>query len=83
MPTTTTLSAENLDKRYSGPPLFSGLSFSAARGLVAVSGKNGSGKTTLLKILAGLTRPTSGRVALARDGTELSGGARRLAVGWA
>jgi heme exporter protein A len=83
VPTTTTLSAENLDKRFSGPPLFSGLSFAAARGLVAVSGRNGSGKTTLLKILAGLVRPSSGRVELSRGGAALTGGARRLAVGWA
>ncbi len=83
VPTTTTLSAENLDKRFTGPPLFSGLSFSAAHGLVAVSGRNGSGKTTLLKILAGLVRPSSGQVSLSRDGTALTGRERRLAVGWA
>lgn len=83
VPTTTTLSAENLAKRYSGPPLFSGLSFSAARGLVAVSGRNGSGKTTLLKILAGLARPSAGSVEVVRDGAPLSGTERRLAVGWA
>jgi heme exporter protein A len=81
--TTTTLSAENLDKRFSGPPLFSALSFTASRGLVAVSGRNGSGKTTLLKILAGLVRPSSGRVALDRGGASLSGPERRAAVGWA
>ena len=83
MPTTTTLSAENLDKRFSGPPLFSGLSFATARGLIAVSGRNGSGKTTLLKILAGLIRPSSGRVILERGGSELPSDVRRLAVGWA
>lgn len=83
VPTTTTLSAENLDKRFTGPPLFSALSFEAARGLVAVSGRNGSGKTTLLKILAGLVRPSSGRVSLSRGGAALTGRERRLAVGWA
>ncbi len=83
VPTTTTLSAENLDKRFSGPPLFSGLSFAASRGLLAVSGRNGSGKTTLLKILAGLVRPSSGRVTLERGGAALTPRERRLAVGWA
>jgi heme exporter protein A len=83
VPTTTTLSAENLDKRFTGPPLFSALSFEAARGLVAVSGRNGSGKTTLLKILAGLVRPSSGRVSLSRGGAALTGREHRLAVGWA
>ena len=80
---TTTLSAEHLDKSFSGPPLFSGLSLRIDRGLLAVSGKNGSGKTTLLKILAGLLRPSSGTVRVERDGRALSGEQRRLAVGWA
>jgi ABC-type multidrug transport system ATPase subunit len=81
---TTTIAAENLDKSFSGTPLFSGLSFSASRGLVAVSGRNGSGKTTLLKILAGLARPTSGRVHIETEGAAaLTPSERRLAVGWA
>jgi heme exporter protein A len=80
---TTTLSAERLEKSFSGPPLFTGLDLRVGVGLLAVAGKNGSGKTTLLKILAGLLRPTAGRVRVERDGTPLAGEARRLAVGWA
>ena len=80
---TTTLSAEGLEKSFSGPTLFSGLDLSIERGLLAVAGKNGSGKTTLLKILAGLMRPSSGRVRVERDGRPLAGEERRLAVGWA
>ncbi len=80
----TTIAAENLEKSFSGAPLFSGLSFTVARGLVAVSGKNGSGKTTLLKILAGLARPTAGRLRVEREaGRTLPSAERRLAVGWA
>ena len=79
----TTLAAENLDKSFSGPPLFSGLDLRVETGLVAVTGRNGSGKTTLLKILAGLMRPTSGRVRVERDGRALEDQERRLAVGWA
>lgn len=77
------LEAADLSKSYGGRRVFSGLALSATRGLVAVAGPNGSGKTTFLKILAALLRPDSGSVRVRRDGVEISGDARRLAVGWA
>ena len=80
---TTTLCAERLEKSFGGPPLFSGLDLRVEGGLIAVAGRNGSGKTTLLRILAGLLRPSGGRVRIERDGQALAGDARRLAVGWA
>jgi ABC-type multidrug transport system ATPase subunit len=77
------LEAADLSKSYGGRRVFSGLAISASRGLVAVAGPNGSGKTTFLKILAALLRPDAGSVRVRRDGAEISGDARRLAVGWA
>jgi ABC-type multidrug transport system ATPase subunit len=77
------LEARDLSKSYAGPPVFSGLSFEARPGLLAVSGRNGSGKTTLLKILAFLLRPGSGRVRVLDGDREISGDERRRAVGWA
>jgi ABC-type multidrug transport system ATPase subunit len=82
VPSATTLTAEDLSKSFSAGPLFDGLSLSIRGGLVAVAGRNGSGKTTLLKILAGLARPTRGRVRVERDGRSVPDPARRLAVGW-
>lgn len=79
----TTLAAEELGKSFAGTEVFADVSLEVAGGLFAVAGSNGSGKTTLLKILAGLLPATTGRVRLERDGTALSGQARRLAVGWA
>jgi len=79
----TILEARDLSKSFSGAALFSGLSFSRGRGLLAVTGPNGSGKTTLLKILASLLAPSSGTVRVRREGRDLSGDDRRCAVGWA
>ncbi len=79
----TTIEARELSKSFSGPPLFSNLSFSAGTGLVAVAGRNGSGKTTLLKILARLLRPGNGSVRVVEGNRELSGEELRRAVGWA
>jgi putative ABC transport system ATP-binding protein len=48
-----------------------GVSLDVVKGtLTAVMGPSGSGKSTLMHILAGLDRPTSGRVAI--DGTDIT-----------
>ena len=68
------LRCESLTQTYlsGGRPLtvLNDISFSLERGgFLAILGPSGSGKTTLLGLLAGLDRPSSGRVEL--DGQEL------------
>jgi putative ABC transport system ATP-binding protein len=59
--------AENLGKRVASPEgelvILDDVNFTVARGeSVAIVGASGSGKSTLLGLLAGLDRPTRGRV---------------------
>ncbi len=61
------LKVENLSFSYGEREVFSGLNFSFRAGeRVALLGPNGSGKTTFLHLLAGLLRPTTGRVCWCR-----------------
>jgi heme exporter protein A len=51
--------------------LFEELSFEVAAGsLLLIRGPNGSGKTTLLRVLSGLTRPETGRIAWCGESIE-------------
>jgi ABC-type branched-subunit amino acid transport system ATPase component len=55
--------AANLTKRFGGLTAVGDMSFAIAQGeIVAIFGPNGSGKTTLLNLIAGLSRPTEGRL---------------------
>ena len=57
------LRAEDVRAGYGAGDIIHGISVSVAPGTVAsVVGPNGSGKSTLLKALAGVIRPSSGRV---------------------
>ena len=68
------ITVRQLYHRIDGKEVLRDVNFHVRHGdTVSVMGVSGSGKTTLLKILAGLTRPTSGQVFLDRtDITELS-----------
>src|SRR3954453_19305517 len=73
--TATVVRADDLVRRYgdaaTGVDALRGVSLEIARGqLTAVMGPSGSGKSTLMHILAGLDRPTDGRVQLA--GTDIT-----------
>ena len=76
------LHIEDLSMSYRGRTLFSGLSLAVDPGQrVVVSGSNGTGKSTFLKIVAGLTRPDTGKVSFAvADGAA---GAPRESLGYA
>jgi ABC-type multidrug transport system ATPase subunit len=61
-----------------GVAALDGLDLVVPVGMFGLLGANGAGKTTLMRILAGLVRPTSGRVTV--GGHDLSTGAGRTAV---
>lgn len=68
----TLIDVRDLDRRYGRLAALDGVSLRVREGeWLVVMGPSGSGKTTLLNALAGLDRPTGGRIAVA--GTELSG----------
>jgi polar amino acid transport system ATP-binding protein len=57
------VSCRGLSKDFGGPAVLDGIDLDIAAGeRVAVIGPSGSGKTTLLRVIAGLERPSSGRV---------------------
>ncbi|GAC1608262.1 MAG: ATP-binding cassette domain-containing protein [Mycobacteriales bacterium] len=57
------LSASDLTVSFAGRVVLDGFSLELAQGeQCALTGRSGSGKTTLLLVLAGLLRPTSGRL---------------------
>src|SRR5829696_4884525 len=69
------VSAKDVTRRYgegdTAVDALRGVSLEVARGqLTAVMGPSGSGKSTLMHILAGLDRPTEGKVTIA--GTEIT-----------
>lgn len=67
------LVADGLGRSYGARTVLSGLTWRLQPGeLLAVTGPNGAGKTTLLRMLAGVSRPTTGQVFL--DGVSLSDG---------
>ncbi len=59
------VSLQNLSKSYGGRDLFRDFSLEIPGGTrLAVVGQNGAGKSTLLKLIAGVSEPDGGRVAL-------------------
>jgi heme exporter protein A len=65
------LIAERLGLVRGGRRLFQDLDFSVAGGeALAVTGPNGAGKSSLLRLIAGLLKPSEGRIALEGDAED-------------
>jgi heme exporter protein A len=60
------ITVSEISKSFGSNRVLRGVTFSAGRGqFLALLGVNGAGKTTLIRILATLSRPTSGTVVMA------------------
>jgi ATP-binding cassette subfamily F protein 3 len=62
------ISVDAVSVEFSGTVLFSNITFNINENdRIALMGKNGAGKSTLLKILAGVNKPTRGKVSAPKD----------------
>lgn len=76
------LSLEGVSKRFGRRRVFAELSAEVGHGeALVVIGPNGAGKSTLLLVIAGLLRPSRGRVAASLDGKTLTYESRRQWLG--
>lgn len=74
----TSIKIENLRKVFAGNPndlvVFDGLSLSFKQGeITGIIGPSGCGKTTLLRMIAGLDKPTSGKISFMTDNSHRVG----------
>lgn len=71
------IETKNLTKQYGEQKSVANLNIHVRKGRIyGLLGRNGAGKTTTMKMLLGLTRPTSGKVAV--WGKSLAGNERKL-----
>jgi heme exporter protein A len=76
------LKATEVAKHYTEIVLFDQITFELHPGeVMAVTGWNGSGKSTLLRIIAGLVRPSAGKVEMFFKGETVAKESRRKYVG--
>ena len=80
------VSFQQVEKIYTGARgmlrALAGVSFDIQQGeFFGLLGPNGAGKTTLISILAGLTRPSSGRVVVMGHDVQRDAAAARMAIG--
>ena len=76
------LKVSDVGKHYTETLLFKDISFELNPGeTLAIAGWNGSGKSTLLRIIAGLVRPSLGRVEMFFEGTPIPKDSKRKFIG--
>lgn len=62
------ISVDNVSVEFNGSALFSDITFNINENdRIALMGKNGAGKSTLLKIIAGVNKPTRGKISAPKD----------------
>ncbi|GGK65159.1 ABC-F family ATP-binding cassette domain-containing protein [Rufibacter glacialis] len=62
------ISVDSVAVEFNGAALFSNITFNINEtDRIALMGKNGAGKSTLLKIIAGVNKPTRGKVSAPKD----------------
>ncbi|MBC5994531.1 ABC-F family ATP-binding cassette domain-containing protein [Pontibacter cellulosilyticus] len=62
------ISVDAVSVEFNGAALFSNVAFNINENdRIALMGKNGAGKSTLLKIIAGVSKPTRGKVSAPKD----------------
>jgi ATP-binding cassette subfamily F protein 3 len=62
------ISVDSVSVEFNSSALFSNISFNINENdRIALMGKNGAGKSTLLKIIAGVNKPTRGKVSAPKD----------------
>lgn len=80
------LEISNLQKTYGREPnivyALNDVTFSVESGVFGLLGHNGAGKTTLMKILAIISKPTSGSVSLCGFDTQKQGDEVRKLIGY-
>lgn len=80
------LQIQNLQKDYGKEPhrvhALKDITFSADEGVFGLLGHNGAGKTTLMKLLATISRPTSGSISICGFDTQEQGDKVRGLIGY-
>ncbi len=80
------LQIQHLQKDYGREPKFvhalSDITFAVEGGVFGLLGHNGAGKTTLMKLIATISRPTSGGISVCGFDTEKQGDEVRRLIGY-